>query len=192
VHGHPAQPAQQPVRRVVAADLVVPVGDHHHRGRAPDAPAHVPQHVEGGVVGPVDVLDHQDRRASGVGELGEHRGEHVVPGTLGQELFQPRGVAGERVAQRAERPRGDQVVAPADEDPRAPPDAGGERPHHAALADAGLTAEEHHAAPALRRRGQGRGEQLERTGALEQSLAHLAMVTAPVDRAPAVCLDRQA
>jgi hypothetical protein len=47
---------------VVVAQLVVPVGEHQHAGQLLDAPGEVADHVKGGVVGPVHVLDDHHRR----------------------------------------------------------------------------------------------------------------------------------
>jgi hypothetical protein len=58
---------------MVGAHLVVAVGDEHHRPTAGEAATDVAQNVESGVVGPVDVLDHDEGPGSVPPNLVEER-----------------------------------------------------------------------------------------------------------------------
>jgi hypothetical protein len=60
----------------VVGGETVAVGDHQQQRQARDAAAEVPDEVGGGVVRPVEVLDHQ-RPGAGAQRL-EHGGEHLV------------------------------------------------------------------------------------------------------------------
>ena len=56
-------------QRVVGGQALVAVGDQDQGARMPDPPAQEAQQVEGRLVGPVHVLDDEDRRASGARQL---------------------------------------------------------------------------------------------------------------------------
>ncbi len=62
VHRAAGERAEQPVQGVARIELVAG-RQHEHRADRLDAARRVAEHVEGGVVGPVDVLDHEDGRA---------------------------------------------------------------------------------------------------------------------------------
>ena len=47
-----------------AIELVVAVAGEHERGNGLDLAREQPQHVERRLVGPVEVLEHEDRRAA--------------------------------------------------------------------------------------------------------------------------------
>ena len=140
--------AQHPAQRVVVAQLVVAVGQQQHAGQRRDAPGEVAEHVQGGVVGPVHVLDDHHRRPAG--QLLVDGAEHRVP--PGARLHRPgqgsAGAAG-HVPERPERPRRDQVVAGAHEHPGVCRRLPRERPDEARLADPGLTGDEHDRASTL-------------------------------------------
>ena len=107
--------------------LVVAERDDRERGDAGDAATEQAQDVERALVGPVDVLQHEDRAGRGaqpVEQRGRERGR--------------RGLVEPDVEQRAERPRRVQRVA------RAPQDATtvGEGADERGLADAGLAADQ--------------------------------------------------
>ena len=139
---------QDPVQGVLAAQLVLPVGEHQHAGQVRDPPGQVAEHVKGGVVGPVDVLDQHHRRAAG--QLLMHGPEHRVPPRprLDGRGQRRRGPAG-HVPERPKGPRGDQVVAGPGEHPGPPRRLPGERPDQAGLADPGLTGDERDRASTL-------------------------------------------
>ena len=119
--------AEQAVQRVLAAQLVVAVGEDEHRGQPGDPPGEVAQRVQGGVVGPVHVLDDQDPRVVRPVQFGAQRGQQPVPvAAVGHRLAEFRPDAADQVPERAQRPRGGQVVAVANQHPA----LGGQlRPH---------------------------------------------------------------
>jgi hypothetical protein len=147
-HLRGGESAEDPAQRMVVAQLVVAVGEHQHAGQGRDSPGQVAEHVQGGVVGPVDVLDDHRRRPAG--QLLVHGPEHRVPaGDLVDGLGQgPVGVVG-HVPERAQGPRRHQVVAGAHQHPDRPGRLLGERPDQAGLADPGLTGDEHGRASTL-------------------------------------------
>jgi hypothetical protein len=102
---------------VPGPDLVVAVGHHHHRRRAGHPAADEDQQVQGGLVGPVGVLDHRHHRPATRVEQVQERAEQAVPGRLGGDQGRQlaAGLAGD-VEQRAERARGPQRVAGPPED----------------------------------------------------------------------------
>jgi hypothetical protein len=61
---------------MVGVELVLPEGQREHGGQPVDPTADVAQGVEGRLVGPVDVLEHQHRGAQRVVELAQQRVEH--------------------------------------------------------------------------------------------------------------------
>jgi hypothetical protein len=63
VHGFAAQCAQHSLQRVVAHDLVVAVGQQQHRRQVADASTNVTDHVQRGLIRPVDILDRQHSRS---------------------------------------------------------------------------------------------------------------------------------
>ena len=82
-HRAAAEAAEHALQRVLATDLVGPVGQQQQRGQVVDAPADVAQQVERGAVGPVHVLDGQDGRPVRVGQLLEAGNTAVVRGQRG-------------------------------------------------------------------------------------------------------------
>jgi hypothetical protein len=70
--------AEQLLEGMLASQLVVAIGQHQD-GRQLGDPAHqVPQHVQGGFVGPVHILDDQDRRVPRPVQLRLHRWDQLV------------------------------------------------------------------------------------------------------------------
>jgi len=92
--------------------LLRPAGDDQAPARARQAAAEQRHEVQGGVVRPVQVLDHERGRRA---QLVEYRGQQVLA-RAGDGLRQRSAGLPRRVAQRAERPRGDQRVAGAPQD----------------------------------------------------------------------------
>ena len=138
---------EDPAQGMLAAQLVLAVGEHQYARQLRDPPGQVAEHVQGGVVGPVDVLDQQHRRPAG--QLLVDGPEHRVPGRprLDGRGQGGRGPAG-HVPERPQGPRRDQVVAGPGEHP-GPAGLPGERPDQTGLADPGLAGDEHDRAPAL-------------------------------------------
>jgi hypothetical protein len=171
----PADPArgrrlpEELLERVVAGQLVVAVGQHQHSRQLGDPAGQVAQHVQGGLVGPVHVLHHQDGRVPGPVQLGPQRSQHRVPlATLGQHPGQPGADLADQVTERPKSPRRAQIVAVADQQTplgrQQPPD----RPDQARLADARLPGDEHQPTLAGRRLTSGLGELGELTLAFEK------------------------
>jgi hypothetical protein len=128
---------------VVLGQLVVAVGADQQAGQGGHPPAQVADDLEGGVVGPVEVLDEHHRRAGGqLAVDGVEDG--VAPGPAVDGRGQgPAGLAG-HVPERPEGARGGEVVADAGQHPGPRPGRGRERPDQAGLADAGLARDQHH------------------------------------------------
>ena len=90
VHHPLGQRPQDPAERVVGADLVVAVGDEQQRPGALHPPPQEHQQVEGGLVGPVGVLDHDHLTPRRLRELVQERVEDGLPWSArGEQLGQP-------------------------------------------------------------------------------------------------------
>ena len=111
VDGLPGQHPEQPVQRVARDQHLVAQGDDEQRAERADPAGGVAEHVDGGVVGPVRVLDQQHRRPL-LGELLHQRREDaVVRAVAGERLGQWTVGPDGGVVERTERPRRDEVVA---------------------------------------------------------------------------------
>jgi hypothetical protein len=169
--------AEHPPQRMVVAQLVVAVGEHQHAGQLRDTPGEVADDVQGGVVGPVHVLD--DHQRGPVGELLVHGAEDRVPlrdrrRGLGQR---PVAAAG-HVPERTQRARRHQVVAHADQHASVRPRVLRERPDQARLADPGLAGDQHHRATIPAGLAQRLPQPAELRVTLEQARRH-ATIEAP-------------
>ena len=156
--------AERDAQRVRRLELVVAVARDQQRRHARDPPRQQAQHVERRLVGPVRVLEHDDRRVA-PGELAEHRGGHRVGRRArGHEVLEL--AAGDRadVHQRAERRGREECVAVAPQDARVLGVPLAEVAQQRRLADARLAGHEHQPAARLQRRV----EHVERRVALEQ------------------------
>ena len=118
-HHAAAETAEDALQRVLATDLVGPVGQEQQRGQVVDPPADVAQQVERGAVGPVHVLDDQHGRPVRVGQLLEDGREHLAEVVRGERGGERPAHVPHRVAQRAERAGRQQVVAGSGEHPPA-------------------------------------------------------------------------
>ena len=156
-HPHPAggplggQVAEHHPERVVRGDLLVPVGGQD-QGRYPgQAAAEVAEQVGGGLVGPVQVLDDHDGQRARCSQLGQERGEQLIPGgaLAAQHGELPAGLRAD-VEQRAQRPRGQQPVA-ASPQPARVRQLLLERLGQHGLAHPGLTGDQHQPPAALPR-----------------------------------------
>jgi hypothetical protein len=132
---------------VLLAELVVAVGEHQQRAQSADPPPQEGQQVERRPVGPVQVLDHQNRprpvrrRVQHVQQRGEQRLPRRVPGQRGGQLAA--GLPPD-VVQRTQLTRGQQRVARAEEHPHVRPGPRRERRDQRGLAHPGLTADQRH------------------------------------------------
>ena len=159
--------ADDPPERVVRAQLLLAVGDHQQRRQLRHPPGQRLQHVQGRLVGPVRVLDHDDRGPLGEAHLGQQRVEQRVP-LARSDAERDAGQLPDHVPERAERPGGDQVLAGAAEQPGVPGGPVRELGQQAGLADPGLAGDQHDAAPAPPRPLQGGAESVEVGVALQQ------------------------
>ena len=154
-------------------EVVVAIRGDDQGGRRLDLPREQPQDVEGGLVGPVQVLEHQHGRCS-ARELAQQCRRHLVRsraarGDLGEVATCVFG----HVEQRTQGARREQRVARAPQDPRRSPVLVGEPPGERRLARAGLAGDEHE--PPLRGGAHGVERRFER-GELTRSLQQVARV----------------
>ena len=140
----------------------------------------VPEHVEGALIGPVQVLDDQHRGGSVVEGRDQRRHDQVAVAGLdgGPEL---RTEARCDVLHRTECSRSGQGVAVAGEHagPRRHP--GVERPYQRRLADTRLTGDEYDGAAPLVGRSSGRGQDAQLLAALQEPPGH-PLTTSPASR----------
>jgi hypothetical protein len=139
--GRPGEVAEQRLQGMPRRDVVRTAGEHDERVHAVQPPRELAQRVEGGVVGPVHVLDQQERRPL-AREAGQQRLQQVVAGAVGERGPQRRWAVPGDVAQGAEGPRGEQVVAAAAQHGPVGRQVGRERAHQCGLADACLAGDE--------------------------------------------------
>jgi hypothetical protein len=155
------QLTQRHAQRVPTVQLVVAVAGDQQRRDARDPPAAQPQHVERRLVGPVHVLEHDDRRPA---QLAQERRGHDVRRCA---LRHRRGelAAGDRadVLQGTQRGEREERVALTPQDLRVAVLA--EAAQQGGLADARLAGHEHQPAAARHERGV---ERRERVRALQQ------------------------
>jgi hypothetical protein len=138
----PRKLAEHDPQRVGAGHLLVSVAGDHQRRHLVDAAGEEPHDVERGLVGPVDVLEHEHRRRRRA-ELGEHRRRDVVrhrplldaPPEL--PVGHPRDVE-----ERPERPWREERIARRPQNPGLRAAVRAEPAKQGRLADAGLTLDE--------------------------------------------------
>ena len=91
IGGGPAVPARvaggERLAHVVKLGLVAAAGDHHHERAVRQRLAHVVEHVDGRPVGPLEVLEHQQRGVPG--ERDEPAGDRVEDPALVEGLAGP-------------------------------------------------------------------------------------------------------
>lgn len=113
-HPRARQDGQQGSQGVAGTHLLVAIGQHEQPVHLLHATADVAHHVEAGLVGPVDVLHHHDRRVQRMVDQVQHcieHGDRVAPGHgLGQVTAGPAG----DVAQGVQGGEREVVVAPPD------------------------------------------------------------------------------
>lgn len=134
-------------QRMLGPHLVIAVRHHQQRGQPPDPPSQPDEPVERGLVGPVDVLDHDHGPGPlpGTRQLLQEGREDLLLGRAGtQPVGQHSPGLPADVVKRPQRPRGDQPVAAAPQHPR--PASPGELGDEHGLADARFTGHHRHAA----------------------------------------------
>jgi hypothetical protein len=165
----PGQLSEDDPQRVAKVELVVAIGAEHERRRRVGLPGQQPHDVEGGLVGPLQVLEDEDRRRA-ARELAQQRAGHLVrPRVARRGVSQvAAGLLGD-VDERPQRARREERVARAPKDPRGPAVLVDEAPCERGLAGAGLAGDEHEAAArAAAHAVEHPCERLELAGALEQ------------------------
>ena len=116
------------------------VGQHQQRGQTVEAAREIAQHVEGGVVRPLHVVEDEHRRA-GRAELGDGGVEHRLR-TTAERPFEGAARARHGLLQRAEGTGREQVVADPDQHPHVAGELRHEPADEAGLADPGLAGHE--------------------------------------------------
>ena len=100
------------LERVAGGQPVVPVGREEQDGRVPDPPAQETQQVDGGVVGPVDVLHHHHVQRIGLADLAQQGPEQgFAGGVRAAQVEELTAELGGDVEERAKRSGGEQPVA---------------------------------------------------------------------------------
>jgi hypothetical protein len=141
-HGRGRKRAEHTLQRMIRRQLVVTEGEHDQRSEALDPTPHERQHVEGGTVRPMDVLDDPHRPPHPC-KLCPDGLEQLGASARTQRLPERRRGLNREVVHRAERPRHEEVVAPAPDDPHMARSALRERSYKRGLADPGLAGDEH-------------------------------------------------
>lgn len=131
-----------PAQGMVGVDLAVAVGEHQQRVRPRDPATEVLDRVECRLVGPVGVLDDENRRSRRVAQQSHRVVPQPLPVACGERLRDRRALVS-HVPERAEGLGCGEVVTPSREHHTLPCVARGYLPDEGALADAGLTANEH-------------------------------------------------
>ena len=126
-----------------APELGLAIAHQQRRRKRFDAATEKPQHVERRVVSPMHVLEHQDRRRTRLQLSHQRRGDLERPRARLDELLELAAGGRGDVDERPERPRREQSVARAPEEPGAGRRVVAEAPQQRGLADAGLPADEH-------------------------------------------------
>jgi hypothetical protein len=109
-----------------------------------DAAAQVTHEIEGGLVGPMDIFNGQQRKRTAFADVREHRAkDDIARRVFGQKLIERRIV---EIEEWPERARCREGVTVANDDASAGLDIVAERSQQDRLADAGLAAEQHQAA----------------------------------------------
>ena len=169
--------AQQAVKRVLAGQLVVAVGQDQDGRQVGDPPDEVTQRVECRVVGPVNVLNNQNCRMLGPGQFRTQGGEHAVAVTAVRHRVAELGsYAAHQVAERAKGPRGRQIVAVADQHPALGGQVRAQGLDQAGLADPRLTHDQRNGPAPVGGRPHGTGEHRQFGLALQDPRAHTKIV----------------
>jgi hypothetical protein len=176
VDGVAGERAQEAVQRVTGPDLLVAQGQDEHGADRLDAARRVAEHVDGRVVGPVDVLNHEDRRAA-LRELLHERGEDAVGRAVvgqgrGQRSLGSRG----GIAQRPQGARRREIVGRCQHQAGAIVDAVGKGAHQGRLADARVARDQDRRSVAGRGVRHGVDQDVELRFSLEQAFGHGDMV----------------
>ena len=152
--GRPAgrEIAEEHAQRVLGAQLVVAIGEDQKGTRLDHAAGQEFDEIDGRFIGPVNILEDEERRLRGIQKLIEHGGEHGSAADLALELrLQLAADLPRDVVERAERRRREQRVAISLEDAHSPGVGREETIDEGCLSDAGFAADKRD--PALPGRG---------------------------------------
>ncbi len=161
--------AKHDPKGMAVLEFVVAIGGHDERAEPVKPTAQQPEHVERGLVGPLQVLEHQHRRRRAF-DIPRKRREHLVwEATAPHELVELATHGLGDVDERAEVARSEQRLARAPQDPGRRFEGVAEAAHDRGLANARLASEQHELSGAPGSdRGQRATEQLELGRPLEQ------------------------
>ena len=140
-------------QRMVIVDLTVTVGENQQTVDCADPPTQIFDDIEGGLVGPVSVLHHQNRRTETTRQKVQKDLHHRPPVALLQNLTKRRLLPGD-IPERTPRLRSQQIVTKPEIDMRlivATPET---LPDQKALANTRLTPEQDHFPPSRVHPGQ--------------------------------------
>src|SRR6266545_1815831 len=169
---------------MVPGQLHVPVRDHQHGRQAGDPPYEEPQHVEGRLVGPVDVLHDEDGRVLRPVQLGPEGVAHPTPVAGLERVGERASDTADQVSQRPQHPWRGEIIAVAHEQAGPGRQYRAEGVHQARLADPGLAGDDHDGTvpgPGLPGRG---GERPELPIAFEDPPGHPRIVAADASVMP--------
>ena len=150
-HDRARQIADHETAWMARADFVGAIGHHQHRARALHAPAEKLQQVEGGLVGPVTVFEHDQRRRPLLQLIERRREDRVAAGLRADGDQQLALSLACDVVQRRERPRCEQRIACSPEHARRDALLAGELLQQRRLADARFAMHEGDTAALLHR-----------------------------------------
>ena len=106
------QVPQGNAERIVRGQPFIPVGRDEQHGGVPDPPAQKPQQVDGGLIGPVDILHDQHVQLIRLADLAQQGTEEVLARRVRPaEVEELTAQLGRDIKQGPERPRGEQAVA---------------------------------------------------------------------------------
>ena len=151
--------AQQAMKRVLAVQFVVAVGEDEHGWQVGNPPDEITQRVQRRIVSPVNVLNNQNGQVPGPGQFRAQGGEHTVAfAAVRQGAAQLGSHAAHEVAERPKSPRGRQIIAVADEHPALGGQLGAQRVDQAGLADPRLAHDQRNGPVAVGGRPHGTSE----------------------------------
>ena len=151
MHGRRGERPENAAHGVRGRHLLVAEGQHQQRRQVGEPAGDVPEDVQRGVVGPVQVFDDQ-HGGPPCGEFGDGRAGNRVRLLVGERRGERAGGSRDGLAQRPERAGAQQVVAGAAEHAYAVVQRRPQGTNHAGLADPGLAGDERGAASTGTRR----------------------------------------
>ena len=147
-HAGTGEGADGATDRVVVRHVVA-VGGEDEAGERVEATGDESEEVEGGLVGPLQVFEHEHGGGRRRGQLGEDGVEHLGLVAARERVGERTGAVAGDVGERAERARGEEIVAAAEQHPTLGEVVVEQLLHESRLADAGLAADEHEVPAAI-------------------------------------------